>query len=208
MRDQNRFTWMVAAIVLLLLAAMWGFTGTPVLAQSTATFTPTATATNTPTATATPLMTQVPLVSNPSGLYYGYGIGNYGAPTPSVAGSAFQSSVGDIDLYSAAGRQTFHVDHATGNVTAYGSIIANTGVNWNCASNTVTGTLTATPVAGATPVGNPLVSLPALTANGNLVAGGYNAGTFTLAVAGMNVSATLVAATTPVAVEWCYIYTK
>lgn len=75
-----------------------------------------------------------------------------------------------------------------------------------CLNSNVTGSLTATPIAGATPVGNPFVSISAVTGDAARASGVYAAGTFTIAVS--NSALTPAPNTTPVAVEWCYVYTK
>lgn len=75
-----------------------------------------------------------------------------------------------------------------------------------CTNSNVTGSLTSTPVSGATPVGNPFVSIGAVTGDAARASGAYSAGTFTISVS--NSALTPATNTTPVAVEWCYIYTK
>lgn len=125
MKNQIKFAWL-AVIVLFLISASFLMQPTQASAakmlQVTATFTATSAPTNTPTATATPIATQLPMVYGASGLYNGVRVGNYAVPTPSVNGSAFQSTVGSIDLYSSAGRHTIGLDNETGNVTIYGTI--------------------------------------------------------------------------------------
>jgi len=200
----------IGLIVTALFAAFAGFLQAPqvTIAQVTATPTATSAATNTPTPTATMVNTPQPLLSDPATFAAGYRVGSYaGGATPVMAGSAFQIYEGaSIDIYSTTGRNTFRVNGETGDVTAYGSIIATTGININCAKNNITGTLTATPIAGATPVNNPVVSIAAITGDAAHPYGSYTGGVFTLGV--MNTALTPTANTTPVAVEWCYVYTK
>ena len=93
---------------------------------------------------------------------------------------------------------TWATPHAVVNSAANGYV--------QCANANVTGSETATPVAGATPVGNPWASLAAVTGDGARASAIYSAGTFTISVS--NSALTPAPATTPVAVEWCYIYTK
>lgn len=224
MKNQMRLMW-AGVIVLTMLASFLLMQPVQVSAQATATFTPTSAATNTPTATATPIATALPLVINASGQYIGQRVGIYGMPTPNTAGSAFQSAVGSIDLYNlTTGRQTFHVANDTGNVTAYGSITANGGtpvavtsgvvqsetanVYLKCVDTaSVIGTVTATPVSGATPIGQPWVSLAGtITGDAARAYGSYSAGTFTIGV--MNTALTPAPNTTPIAVKWCYTYSK
>lgn len=223
-QNQLKFAWL-AVIILFLMAASLLMQPAQVHAQVTATFTATSAPTNTPTATATPIATQLPMVSGAQGLYNGVRVGNYAVPTPQVSGDAFQSTVGGISLYSSVGRQTFHVDNATGNVTAYGSITANGGTPvavtsgviqsetantyLKCGSTNVTNSATFTPVAGATPsqIMASLGAAPAGVGDADYVAGIYAGGVFTL-TAGQDLAGTPTANTTPVAVKWCYVYSK
>ena len=75
-----------------------------------------------------------------------------------------------------------------------------------CVNSNVTDSLTATPVAGATPSGNPLVSIDSITGDAARAAGTYAGGVFTISV--KNAIQTPAANTTPAAVQWCYFYTK
>jgi hypothetical protein len=75
-----------------------------------------------------------------------------------------------------------------------------------CNFNVITGTVTATPVAGATVIGYPWASLGAVSGDSARPYASYTAGTFTVGV--MNSALTPVANATPADVEWCYYYTK
>lgn len=204
MNYRKQFAIIAGILAIVLLLGMGSMT--TVSAQATATFTPTTAATNTPTPTATPLATALPLVINASGQYIGQRVGIYGMPTPSTDGSAFQSAVGSIDLYNlSTGRHTVNIDNATGNITTYGAIVSTTGTNWKCQNTNVTGTVTATPIAGATPVGNPVASIGSITGDAARPFASYSTGVFTIGV--MNSALTPAPNTTPAAVEWCYHYT-
>lgn len=147
---RSQWAW-IGVILLLLLSATFFMQPTPTqaskLLQSTATATATATATNTPTSTPTPIATQLPQVSGAQGLYNGVRVGNYGVPTPSTNGSAFQSTVGSIDLYSSTGRHTVSIDNATGNVIIYGTLTTGTGADTMSFTKVVTA---ATVISGTT----------------------------------------------------------
>lgn len=133
-------------------------------------------------------------------------------------------SLSDNLMISAVGTPVVVVNNA-GNVSAAGFSVGGTPIAWatpqtkflnnettgqyiKCVDEAaVTGTITATPVAGATPVGQPWVSLgTAPTGDAATAYGSYSAGTFTIGV--MNTALTPAPNTTPAAVKWCYFYTK
>jgi len=119
---KKKLTWV--GIVVLFLVGLLVFAlptqASPQL-QATATATATSSPTNTPTSTATPIATALPMAQSITGFAQGVRVGQYGV-TFATSGDAFQAAGGNgISLYSATGRQTFHVDGATGDITTYGS---------------------------------------------------------------------------------------
>ncbi|MGB8648867.1 MAG: hypothetical protein WCF84_26760 [Anaerolineae bacterium] len=164
----------------------------------------------TPVATATPI----------SGGYKFNGAGGIGTATPVL----IVNSAGTSNLISARANDTPVFTVGSGGAIGGASLtLAGTPVAWatpqtlffgaatanqyvQCGNTNVTASATFTPIAGATPVGNPLASMGTVTGDAARVAGAYSAGTFTLSV--YNTALTPAANTTPVAVEWCYVYNK
>lgn len=96
---------------------------------------------------------------------------------------------------------------AAGNVTGLVVGSATSNVFLQCGNTNVTASATFTPIAGATPVGNPVVSLGSVTGDAAYVSGAYSAGTFTLTT-GHLAAGTPASNATPATVEWCYVYNK
>lgn len=105
--------------------------------------------------------------------------------------------------------------NTTGTLSVSGTPVYNRVVNsdttntWLKCTNSasVVGTVTATPLAGATPVGQPWASLAqAPTGDTARAYASYSAGVFTVGAA--NSALTPAANTTPASVEWCYTYNK
>lgn len=84
---------------------------------------------------------------------------------------------------------------------------AATNQYWQCGTTIVTGTASITPIAGATVVRSPLVSLDAINGDAENVSGIYANGLITFTASHVLLG-TPVANATPVNVQWCYIYNK
>lgn len=135
---KTKFAWL-AVIVLFMIAASLLMQPTQVNAQATATFTATSAPTNTPTATATPIATAYPIAQSLTGFVQGVKVGTYGL-TWSTTGDGLQINGGQgLSINNAVGRQVFHVNGVTGDVTVYGGI-STTG------NFTPTGNLSATSI--------------------------------------------------------------
>jgi len=144
------------------------------------------------------------------------GITPVATATPIAGGYAFTGNVSGVPTFTSGGVRadtgvyTTSVSIAGTPVVPFATphTVINSAANGyiQCANTNVTNSATATPVAGATPVGNPWASMSAVTGDSARVSAIYSTGVFTIAVT--NSALTPAANTTPVAVQWCYIYTK
>ena len=180
----KKWAWL-GVIALVMISASMLMQSTPVMAQATATSTPTATATNTPVPTATPLATPYPLAQSITGFAQGVRVGQYGI-TWSTTGDGLQINGGaGLSVNSATGRQLFHVDGTTGNITAFGiftptGAIAATSVSASGAINAATlganTTITGTTVTAATINATTVVSATAMQIGVNTFTGAIHYG--------------------------------
>jgi hypothetical protein len=194
MSGKMKWAWL-GVIALVMISASMLMQSTPVLAQATATSTPTTAATNTPTPTATAINTPRPMAQSISGYAQGYRVGQYGV-TFDTTGSAFQAWGGNtIDLYSAAGRNTVKINGATGSVDFYGSVSSS-----NCGTVAVTNSATVVAPTGLTPTSGQ-VSMSAITADAARASILANTGGITVTV--YSTALTPTANATPATVNYC-----
>jgi hypothetical protein len=203
---KRNYILMFAMCALLIVVALFSVTA-PVRAQTTATPTATSAATSTPTPTATPVSTALPMLNSVSSYVNSQRCGAYSL---SVTGSdCFQAQDGGgYSAYSTAGQLVWHVDGSGSSssvIGVLGDATANQYIQRGSVS--VTGSATFTPIAGATVVGNPQVSLGTVNGDAELVSGSYLSGTISIAVTHV-ISNTPVANATPATVEYWYIYNK
>jgi len=185
----------LAVGVVLMLVVSLLFQPATLMAQATATYTPTTAATNTPTPTATAINTPRPMAQSISGYAQGYRVGQYGV-TFDTTGSAFQAWGGNtIDLYSAAGRNTVKINGATGSVDFYGSVSSS-----NCGTVAVTNSATVVAPTGLTPTSGQ-VSMSAITADAARASILANTGGITVTV--YSTALTPTANATPATVNYC-----
>lgn len=164
-----------------------------------------------PTATIVPSPTPVPTLASP---VLGSVVNNFpvgiGPSTPPATATPLVliNNTGNSNSLSVRQNSTpVFVVSAAGNVTGLVVGSATSNVFIQCGNTNVTASATFTPIAGATPVGNPVASLGVFTGDAANVAAAYSAGTFTLTV-GHLAAGTPASNTTPAPVQWCYLYNK